>query len=53
MKYLFSSNYKIHNAKIINKETFSSIYLKPPKKNTTLHIYVNNELSLEYKVKVN
>ena len=53
VKYLFSSNYKIHNAQVINKETFSSIYLKPPKKNTTLHIYVNNELSLEYKVKVN
>lgn len=53
VKYLFSSNYKIHNAQIINKETFSSIYLKSPKKNTTLHIYVNNELSLEYKIKVN
>lgn len=53
VKYLFSSNYKIHSAQIINKEAFSSIYLKPPKKNTTLHIYVNNELSLEYKVKVN
>ncbi|MFT7899708.1 transglutaminase domain-containing protein [Tenacibaculum ascidiaceicola] len=53
VKYFFSSNYKIHNTQVVNKETFSSIYLKSPKKNTTLHIYVNNELSLEYKIKVN
>ena len=52
VKYLFSNDPKIYNAKIINNETYTDIYFKNPKTSTNLHIYVNNKLTLEYKIKV-
>lgn len=53
IKYLYLHDNKIYSAQIDNRDdSFTNIYFKNPKKNTSLHIYINNELALEYKITV-
>lgn len=53
VKYLFTYEDKVYNARIINKNRLTNLYFKKPKKNTFLHIYIDNELALEYKIIIN
>ncbi len=53
VKYLYFYDRKVRIPKMISK-SFSEqeIYFEKPNQNTTLHIYVENELALEYKVEL-
>ncbi|WP_299122077.1 transglutaminase domain-containing protein [uncultured Tenacibaculum sp.] len=51
IKYIFSYDNKVRTARIINDNLVTNIYLKKPKQNTNLHVYVENELALQYKIK--
>ncbi|WP_425657675.1 transglutaminase domain-containing protein [Tenacibaculum ascidiaceicola] len=53
VKYFFSYNNRVLNAQVINKNTTTNLYFKKPKENSFLHIYLDNELALVYKVKIN
>ncbi len=50
--YVLGSEKVIRIPKVTNKIGYSNYYLKKPKNNTTLQIYIDNELTLEYTVKV-
>ena len=52
IKYIFSYENVVRNALIKNQDNVSDIYFKNPKKDTNLHIYIDNELALEYKIKL-
>ncbi|WP_299103647.1 transglutaminase domain-containing protein [uncultured Tenacibaculum sp.] len=53
IRYSYLHDDKIYDARIDNKqEQTTDIYFKNPKRDTSLHIYINNELALEYKVKI-
>lgn len=52
IKYVFSDDKKIRTALIKNKGYFTNVYFKNPKRNTNLHIYIEDELAIEYKVKL-
>ncbi|MCF2873335.1 MULTISPECIES: transglutaminase domain-containing protein [unclassified Tenacibaculum] len=51
IKYIFSYENKVRTAQIKNDNLVTNIYLKKPKQNTNLHVYVENELALQYKIK--
>ncbi|KAB1155243.1 hypothetical protein F7018_12250 [Tenacibaculum aiptasiae] len=51
IKYLFSHENKLRTARIKNDDFSTNIFFKNPKKDTSLHIYIKNELALEYKIK--
>lgn len=51
IKYIYSYENKIRTAHIKNDNLVTNIYLKKPKQNTNLHVYVEDELALEYKIK--
>ncbi|XRE43996.1 hypothetical protein ACIVBQ_002200 [Tenacibaculum discolor] len=53
VKYFFSYDNRVLNAQVINKNTTTNLYFKKPKENSFLHIYLDNELALVYKVIVN
>ncbi|WP_420551342.1 transglutaminase domain-containing protein [Tenacibaculum aiptasiae] len=51
IKYIYSYENKVRTAYIQNDNLVTNIYLEKPKRNTNLHVYIENELALEYKVK--
>ncbi|WP_422090526.1 transglutaminase domain-containing protein [Tenacibaculum ovolyticum] len=52
IKYIFSDDDKVRIPVIKNKNSLTDIYFKNPKRNTNIHIYIENELALEYKIKL-
>ncbi len=51
VKYLYAYDKVVRIPKMISKKSSAKeIYFKKPNQNTTLHIYVENELALEYKI---
>ncbi|CAL2101983.1 Transglutaminase superfamily protein [Tenacibaculum sp. 190130A14a] len=53
IRYLYLHDKILHKAQVVNKhERLTNLYFKNPKRDTSLHIYINNELALEYKIKV-
>ncbi|WP_299624714.1 transglutaminase domain-containing protein [uncultured Tenacibaculum sp.] len=50
--YVFTNDGTVRTPKVRNKEGYNDYYFQKPKEDTTLHIYINNELALEYAVKV-
>ncbi|PKH52804.1 hypothetical protein CXF68_19815 [Tenacibaculum sp. Bg11-29] len=52
IKYIFSDDDKIRIPVIKSKNSLTDIYFKNPKRNTNIHIYIENELALEYKIKL-
>ncbi len=50
VKYLYGNDGKVRLPRTITRDTVREFYLRTPKESTTLHIYIKNELALEYKV---
>lgn len=51
--YAYSSDNIIRIPTIENNDSYTSISFKNPQKSTGLHIYIDNELTLEYKITLN
>lgn len=51
--YLYSSDNVVRKPIIKKEKHITSISFKNPKENTNLHIYIENKLALEYKIRVN
>lgn len=52
IKYMFWSDNKVRVARVKNRDLIKEFYLQNPKENTILSIYIENELALEYKIKL-
>ncbi|WP_299624712.1 transglutaminase domain-containing protein [uncultured Tenacibaculum sp.] len=50
--YVYGKEGMIRTPEVSGKKEYRDYYFKKPKEDTTLHIYVDNELALEYIVKV-
>ncbi|CAM1352478.1 Transglutaminase-like domain-containing protein [Tenacibaculum insulae] len=52
IKYFFSHENIIKTPKIKNRNLITDLYFPNPNKDTYLHIYIENELALQYKIKL-
>lgn len=52
IKYVFAHESIIRSPLIKNQGDITDLYFKSPKTDTSLHIYIENKLALEYKIKL-